>query len=194
MAAIAKLFGVAALETFSDHLSWQVAADENDAAFALLIFFPWPLMIAIEEHMDALKDKTPIVILKGENALATQNVRSFFLHEILDPGEKPVGVERLVGAKRNRFHLLVMVVLQPAVCVRVLVAVVVMVIAVPVIVLMMMVMVVLFSLEKGRLQIENAIEVEGVAAQNRIERNLGAFGPMQLGVGIDTANARFDLV
>ena len=45
-----KLLGEAALETFGDQLAGQVAADENDAAFALLILFPWPLMIAIEDQ------------------------------------------------------------------------------------------------------------------------------------------------
>ena len=63
------------------------------------------------------------------------------------------------------------------------------VIAVPLVVMM----VVLIALEKGRLQIENAIEVEGVAAQNRIERDLGAFSLVQLGIRVDAPNARFDI-
>ena len=186
--AIAELLGEAALETFGDLLAGQVAADENDAAFALLILFPWPLMIAIEDHVHALKDKALIVILEGEDALATQNVRALFLHRILDPRKKLIGVERLVGAKRDRLHFFVVVMLQPAVRMRVRVIVFVVVIAV-----LVVEMVVLIALEKGRLQIENAVEVEGAAAQNRIERNLGAFSLVQLGIRVDAANARFDV-
>jgi hypothetical protein len=187
--AIARLLDEAALETFGDQLAGQVAADENHAAFALLILFPWSLMIAIEDHVHALKDEALIVILEGENSLATQNVRALFLHKILDPGKKLIGVERLVGAKRDRLHLFVMVMLQTAVCMRMPVIVVVAVIAV----LMTVLRVVLIALEKGRLQIENAIEVEGVAAQNRVEGYLGAFGLVQFGIWVDAANARFDV-
>src|SRR5690242_154930 len=41
------LLGDAAFEAFGDHLAGQVAADEDDAAVALLAGLPWPLMIAV---------------------------------------------------------------------------------------------------------------------------------------------------
>src|SRR5579864_8766260 len=164
--------GDTALEPVGDLFSRQVAADEDDAALAFLVLAPRALVIAIEDHVHALKDKALIVILEGEDALATQNARAFFLHQVLDPGEKLIGVERLVATKRDRLHLLVVVVLQPAV--RMLVIVVVVVIAVLIAVLMTVV--VLVAIEKCRLQIENAIEVKGAAVQNRVERNLGTFG------------------
>jgi hypothetical protein len=59
----------------------------------------------------ALKDKAPLVVLEGENPLATQNVRAFFLYKILNPREKLVGVEKFIGTQRDRLHLFVVVVL-----------------------------------------------------------------------------------
>ena len=58
----AALFGDAALEPLGDHFTGQVAADENDAAVARLAGFPWPLMIAVEDHVHALEDKAMVII------------------------------------------------------------------------------------------------------------------------------------
>src|SRR4029078_8807206 len=144
-------------------------------------------MIAIKDHVNALKDKALIVILEGEDALATQNARPFFLHQILHPGKKLIRVERLVGTKGDRLNLFLVVMLQAAVCMRLMI--VVLVILVP----MSLLMVVMITVEKRRLNIENAIEVEGITAQNRIERNFGALGLVQLGISVDAANACFDI-
>ena len=51
----------------------------------------------------------------------------------------------------------------------------------------------LVGVQKLRLDIEDAVEIEGVAAQNLIERDLRPLGAMQLGVGIDAADAGLDL-
>src|SRR5215469_4727961 len=83
-------------------------------------------MIAVEDHVHALENEALVVVFERKNALATQNVRAFFLHQVLHPGEKFVGIERLVGGKRNRLHLLVVIVLEPAVCLRVVVIMIVM--------------------------------------------------------------------
>src|SRR5262249_52270853 len=85
----------AAREAFPDLILRQLAADEDDAALALFILLPRPLMVAVEDHVHALKRKALVVILERENALAAQNIRPFSLHEILHPGEEFVGIERL---------------------------------------------------------------------------------------------------
>src|ERR1700739_3940032 len=74
----------AAFESFGDRLARQVAADEDDAAFALLVLVPGPLVIAVEDHVHALKDEALVVALEREDTLATQNVRAFLLHQVLD--------------------------------------------------------------------------------------------------------------
>src|SRR5215469_4828920 len=51
------LIGDAAFKAFGDHFAGQVATDENDPAVALLISFPRPLMVAVEDHVHALQDK-----------------------------------------------------------------------------------------------------------------------------------------
>src|SRR5580704_10829851 len=127
----------AALESFGDHLPRQIAADEYHAAVALLAVFPWPLVIAVEDHVHALEHEALIVILEGEDAFAAQNVRAFLLHQVLHPRKELVRIERLVALQRNRLHVLVVIVLEPAVRMRVFV-VVIMIVAVIMIVMMVM--------------------------------------------------------
>src|SRR5690242_117478 len=107
-------FGGAVLEAFGDQLARQVAANKNDPAVALLVRLPRPLMIAVKDHVHALEDKALVIVFESENALAAQNIGPFLLHQILHPGKELVGIERLVGGERDRLHLLVMIMLEPA--------------------------------------------------------------------------------
>src|SRR3984885_9030064 len=155
----------AALEPFGDGLARQVAANEDDAAVSLLVFGPWPLVIAVKDHVHALEDKALIVVLEGQDALAAQNVRALLLHQILHPRKELVRIERLVRAQRNRLHVLVVVVLEPAVRMRVFVAVLlVMVVMMAVIMIVVVIVAVIVVFEEFRLDVEDAIEIEGVAA------------------------------
>jgi hypothetical protein len=70
---------------------------------------------------------------------------------------------------------------------------VMMIVAVVMTVAVIMVVIVAIALEEFRFDVEDAVEVEGVAAQNFVERDLGALGFVQPGVGIDGADARLDL-
>ena len=74
-------------------------------------------MIAVEDHVHALEHEALVVVLERQDALAAQDARPFLLHQVLHPGEKLVRVERLVGAERDRLHVLVVIVLEPAVMV-----------------------------------------------------------------------------
>src|SRR5262249_14550432 len=105
----------AAGEAFPDLGLGQLAADEDDAAFPLLARLPWALVVAVENHVHALKHKARVVVLERQDALAAQNARPLRLHEVLHPGEELVRVERLVGPERDRLHLFVMIMLQAAV-------------------------------------------------------------------------------
>src|SRR6185437_7256554 len=186
--------GDAALKTFGDRLARQVAADEDDAAVALLVLVPGPLVIAVQNHMHALKDETLVVALERENALAAQNVRPFLLHQLLDPRKELVGIERLVGFECNRLHVLVVIMLQAAVMMGIIV-IVVMLMMMIVIVTMVVMMVVIsaVAVQKSRLDFEDAVEIEGVAVQHFVERDLGALRLVQPGVRIDAANAGLDV-
>ena len=77
--------------------------------------------------------------------------------QVLHPGKELVGIERLVGVERDRLHVLVVVVLQPAVIVVVMMAVAVIVVVI---------VVMLVGLQELRLDVEDAVEVEGVAAEH----------------------------
>ena len=46
--------------------------------------------------------------------------------------------------------------------------------------------------EKIRYNLENAVEVKGIAAEHLGEIEAAAFGAMNAGIGIDSANARLD--
>src|SRR5579864_6014356 len=133
----------AAFKAFTDRLLRQIAADEDDAAIAFLAFFPRPLMVAVEDHVHALEDEAVVVVLERQDALAAQDVRTFGLHQVLHPWEEFVRVERLIASDRHRLHFLVVIMLE-----GVLVAAV-------------MVMIIL-GFEKFRLDIKNAVEIEGV--------------------------------
>ena len=139
-------------------------------------------MVAVENHVHALEHEAPILILEGKNALAAQDVRAFLLHQILDPREKFVCVERLVGFERNRLHFLVVVVLEPAM--MVVVMVVIMVVIMVMIVMMVMIVIMVLAFEEVRFDIENAVEIEGAAFEHLVERDLRALGPVHLRVGL----------
>src|SRR4051812_27290041 len=63
----------AAFKTLADFFFRQVAADEHEAAVALLAFLPGALVIAVEDHVDALKDEPVRVVLERQDALAAQD-------------------------------------------------------------------------------------------------------------------------
>src|SRR5215472_17092033 len=63
----------AAGEAFHDLLLGQLAADEDDAAFALLARLPRALMVAVENHVHALEHEALVVVLERQDALAAQN-------------------------------------------------------------------------------------------------------------------------
>src|SRR5665647_812533 len=107
-----------------------MAADEDDAAVTLLALFPFALMIAVENHVDALEHEPLRVVLEVEDALGPQDVLALGRHQILHPGEKLVRVQRLVGLDRDRLHVLVMVVLEAAVAVAMVMVVAVIMIVV----------------------------------------------------------------
>ena len=118
-------------------------------------------MIAVKDHVNTLKDEALVVILERENAFASQNVRAFLLHEVLHPGKELIGIERLIGAERNRLHLLVVIVLQPAVGVRMRM---IMSMISMLMIMMMVMMIVIVAAEEFRFQIQDAIEIESIAA------------------------------
>ena len=143
-------------------------------------------MVAVQDHVHALEHEAVGIVLEVEDALAAQDGRAVLGDELLDPGEELVGAERLVGLERERLHVLVVIVLEPAVVVMV-------VMAVAVVMAMIVVMVVIGGVQKFRLDVEDAVEIEGVAAENLVQRDLRALGAVQLGVGIDGADAGLDL-
>src|SRR6202171_5920139 len=112
-------------------------------------------MIAVEDHVHALEHEALIVILEGEDAFAAQNVGAFLLHQILHPRKELVRIERLVAAQRNRLHILVVIVLEPAMGVRVLMVVIMMMIVAVIMIVVMMIVIVAVAVEEFRLDIED---------------------------------------
>src|SRR3979409_2213724 len=182
------------LEAGADTLLRQFPADEDDAAQARLVAFPFTLMVAVENHMHALEHEAFRIILERENALAAQNVLALRLDQGLHPGKELVRIERLLGLERHRLHLFVMIVLEPARMVIVRVPVMTVIVVVRVIMPMIVSMIMTSSLEEFGLDVQDAIEIEGIAAQNLPQRNRATLGPVHLGIRIDGADAPLDLL
>src|SRR6266404_4328232 len=176
----------AAGKAFPDLVHGQLAADEDDAAFAFLARLPGALVIAVENHVHALKHEALVVVLERQDALAAQNVRPLDLHELLHPRKELVGVERLVGLERDRLHLFVVIVFQTTVVmVRMTMPMIVVVVVV--------VVMVTVAAQEFRLDLHDAVEVEGIAPEHLRQGNPAALGLVQLGVRIDAADARLHL-
>ena len=89
-----------------------------------------------------------------------------------------------VDARGDRLHLLVVIMLQAAM--RMHVTLVVMLMVMAVMIIMAVIVMVAFSIvEEGRLDLENPLEVEGVAAEHGIERDRAFLRAVQLGIGVD---------
>jgi hypothetical protein len=64
--------GLARLESLAEQVLGQVSADEDQPALPLLVGFPRPLPIAIEQHVNPLDDEALVVVLQRQNALHAQ--------------------------------------------------------------------------------------------------------------------------
>ena len=101
---------------------------------------------------------------------------------LVDPRHELVGIEVAVEPRRDRLHVLVVIVLQAR-------AVVVMAI---VIVVVIMVVVVVVDGEEFRLDVEDAVEIEGAALEHVGDLDVALLRAMQPRVGVDRADARLD--
>src|SRR6185312_14946565 len=131
----------AALKPLADFVFRQIAADEDDAADALLAPLPGTLMVAIQDHVHALKHKTLGIVLERQDALRAQDVQTFGGDQVLHPREELVGVERLLAFQRKRLHLLVVIVLE-AIAMMVVMALVMIVMMMVVMVVIVMIVIV----------------------------------------------------
>src|ERR1700681_1534884 len=112
-------------KALADHLFGHLAADEDGAARPLLAILPGALVVAVEDHVDALEHEALGIVLERQDALAAQDFLALLGDQILDPWEELVGIERLLGPERERLHVLVVIVLEAA-----MVVIVVMVVAI----------------------------------------------------------------
>src|SRR5690606_31402376 len=69
-------------------LGVEVAADEDETTLVLLTVLPGSLMIALDDHMNALHDIALGIVLEGDDALEPQDVGAVHLGRLLDPGEE----------------------------------------------------------------------------------------------------------
>ena len=180
----------AALEAFADLVLVEVAPDEHDPAFALLDLAPRPLVVAVENHVHALEHEALRVVLERQDAFAAQDARPVLGDQVLHPREEPIGIERPVGPERERLHLLVVIVLQAVMVVMTVMVIVAMVVAV---VIMVMMVIMLLGLEELGLDLEDTVEIEGVASQHLGQRHLAALGHVHARIGVDGADAHLDL-
>src|SRR5262245_4179216 len=184
----------AARKSFPDLLLRQLAADEDDAAFAFLALLPRALVVAVEDHVHALEHEARGVVLERQDSLAAQDARPLLLHEVLHPGKELVGVERMIGLERYRMHLLIVIVLQAtAVTVMVMMAVTIAVLMIVIVVVIVAVLRIMAVAQELGFDFQDAVEIEGVAPEHLRQRNAAALGSVQLGVGIDAADARLHL-
>src|ERR1700720_3093405 len=88
-------------KALADRLFRHLAADEDGAARALFAVLPGTLVVAVEDHVDALEHETLGIVLERQNALAAQDFLALLGDQVLNPGEELVGIERLVGLERE---------------------------------------------------------------------------------------------
>src|SRR5690242_6677947 len=67
-----------------------------------------------------------------------------------------------------------------------------MIVAVFVVMMMAVIMMMIVGLEERRLDLENTIEIEGIASQDLADIDLGALGAMQPRVRIESADPRLE--
>ena len=58
-----------------------------------LTLFPGTLMVALDDHVDALDHIALMIMLESKDALQTENIRTLFLCDFLDPRKELVGIE-----------------------------------------------------------------------------------------------------
>lgn len=80
-----------ALEAVFQLFTVQFPANEHQAAFMLFAIFPWPLVVALDNHMNTLHHIALGIALEGDNALQAQDVRAVGLGDLLNPGKKRSG-------------------------------------------------------------------------------------------------------
>src|SRR6185503_2389694 len=165
---VSLTLGDAAFKALTNSVFRKITSDEDDTTIAFFIRAPRSPVVAVENHVHALKHEALGIVLERKDSLAPQNVRAVLRDEILNPRKELVGIERLVGLQRNRLHLLVMVVLQ---AIAMMMMVVVMIMAV--FVMMVVIVVVIIGVEERRLNLENTIEIEGIAAEDFADVDLG---------------------
>src|SRR5690606_40777495 len=95
--------GLARLECLLQPLRIQLPPDEDQAALAPFAFLPRPLMVALDDHVDALHDIALRIILEGDDALEPQDVGPVDLRRFLYPGEELLRVH-FPSSQRNRSH------------------------------------------------------------------------------------------
>src|SRR5882757_4462748 len=101
-------------KALADHLFRHLAADEDGAARALFAILPGTLMVAVEDHVDTLEHEALGIVLERQDALAAQDFLALLGDQVLDPGKELVGIERLLGLEREGLHVLVVIMLEPA--------------------------------------------------------------------------------
>ena len=127
--------------------------------------------------MHALKHEALVLALERQNPLGAQDAWPLALHDEIDPRHEARRIDFAVDQEREGLHLLVVIMLQAVIM--------------PVVMSMIVpVMIVVVDLQKRGLDFQNAVEIERVAAEHRIQRHGAAAGLVQFGVRVDGADAR----
>src|SRR5581483_1306241 len=77
--------GTAGFKALPQQVLWQVTPDENKPRLPRLLLLPGTPASSLDEHVHALNDELPIVILDRCDALHAQDVRTKALGDILNP-------------------------------------------------------------------------------------------------------------
>lgn len=80
--------GLASFKRARQALAIKITSDKDQTAFALFLFLPRPLMITLEDHVNTLNDIAVCIILDRDDALEAQNIRTFGLGDLFQPGEE----------------------------------------------------------------------------------------------------------
>ena len=130
-----------------------MAADEDQLAHSRLAVAPGSLVVAFDDHVNALQHVTLIVAFESQDPLEPKNIRPLNLSDFANPGEEPLRLH-LAADQRYRSHRMIM----PAVIVVIVMAMLMVIVA----------MIVLVFIEKVRIERQDPVKIEGAAIEHKL--------------------------
>lgn len=88
-----RVFRASGFKTAPNFVLNEIAADEDKLAHSHFVVPPCPLMIALDNHVNALQNIPIRIALERDDSLQTEDIRTLHLRKFPDPGEEALRVQ-----------------------------------------------------------------------------------------------------